>query len=392
MSSYKNTFQSIKPTTNHKYLGRFGQVIKVNTSTENLDLEGTISAVTSNGNILTNIYPKHYNIQQLPLLGELVEISKDDFEGRSYYSSPVNIHNFPTHNSPNESVITTSDYIEPTTVNPYRIYTGDTILQGRFGQSIRFSQTIENKTVWEGNTSNPVTIISNGQTPTEDGAFLLTEDINQDAATLYLVEDTKLPLIDLSKRDSYNQPIESGNEFRGNQAIIASDRLYLNARQDSVLVSAQSGSVGLSGETINIDGISSIRLDAPSYDLNSDTFTTANQERNINSETSTYNFTQFDINGTNVNVNYSRIGLGENAAEPVLQSTEFLTDIAALNLGLTQLATALTGVVGILAVLPGGQVPAAALQAAATTVISQANNIQTKAVSGNYLSTTVFTK
>ena len=337
MSSYKNTFQSIKPTTNHKYLGRFGQVIKVNTSTENLDLEGTISAITSNGNILTNIYPKHYNIQQLPLLGELVEISKDDFEGRSYYSSPVNIHNFPTHNSPNESVITTSDYIEPTTVNPYRIYTGDTILQGRFGQSIRFSQTIENKTVWEGNTSNPVTIISNGQTPTEDGAFLLTEDINQDAATLYLVEDTKLPLIDLSKRDSYNQPIESGNEFRGNQAIIASDRLYLNARQDSVLVSAQSGSVGLSGETINIDGISSIRLDAPSYDLNSDTFTTANQERNINSETSTYNFTQFDINGTNVNVNYSRIGVGENAAEPVLQSTEFLTDIAALNLGLTQL-------------------------------------------------------
>ena len=392
MSSYKNTFQSIKPTTNHKYLGRFGQVIKVNTSTENLDLEGTISAVTSNGNILTNIYPKHYNIQQLPLLGELVEISKDDFEGRSYYSSPVNIHNFPTHNSPNESVITTSDYIEPTTVNPYRIYTGDTILQGRFGQSIRFSQTIENKTVWEGSTSNPVTIISNGQTPTEDGAFLLTEDINQDAATLYLVEDTKLPLIDLSKRDSYNQPIESGNEFRGNQAIIASDRLYLNARQDSVLVSAQSGSVGLSGETINIDGISSIRLDAPSYDLNSDTFVATNQERNINSETSTYNFTQFDINGTNVNVNYSRIGLGENAAEPVLQSTEFLTDIAALNLGLTQLATALTGVVGILAVLPGGQVPAAALQAAATTVISQANNIQTKAVSGNYLSTTVFTK
>ena len=374
----------------------YGKVTKIFLETDNPKLEGAINFSHNSKRALPTIaYPQNYANQNIPVLGEVVALSYSEDLEKAFYGPPLNLHNNPTHNSTDEVVVSTPNFIEPSTVNPYTVFSGDTILQGRFGQSIRFSQTQYYKNSWSiGNVadSNPVIVISNGQAATQDGSSLILEDPKRDASSLYLIQNSTIDLPDSGKRASNEEPVATPEEYIGNQAVLVSDRLYLNAREESILLSAQSGSVGLSSNTVNLDGITSIRLDAPTFNLQADTFVATNQERNINSETSTYNFTQFDINGTNVNVNYSRIGLGENAAEPVLQSTEFLTDIAALNLGLTQLATALTGVVGILAVLPGGQVPAAALQAAATTVISQANNIQTKAVSGNYLSTTVFTK
>ena len=371
----------------------YGKVTDVFTSTDNPELEGAIRFThKSKRNLPSIAYPVAHLFQHLPLLGEVVSLTYNSSLEKVFYSLPINIYNYPTHNASDEVVTTTVDYSEPLTINPYTQYTGDTLLQGRFGQSIRFSQSIPNKTPWSGSIGNSLIVISSGQVKTEDGSFLITEDINQDPSSFYLAENINLPIIDVSKRVSYEEAVINGNSYQGNQAVLNSDRLYLNAREDSILLSAQSGSIGLSGNTINLDGINSIRLDAPSYNLQANNFTATNESRTIDSQTSTYNYDQFNLNGTNITIDHNRIALGQNAVNPLIQSNELMADITLLATNIATLCTALSGVVGLLSVLPAGQVPAAALQAAATSLQTQASSIQTKASSGTYLSTKAFTE
>ena len=80
-------------------------------------------------------------------------------------------------------------------------YEGDMILEGRFGNSIRFgstnnSQEISNPNAWSdsGNTGDPITIIRNGQSSNldEKGWIPTTERINEDATSIYLTSNQRL--------------------------------------------------------------------------------------------------------------------------------------------------------------------------------------------------------
>ena len=74
-------------------------------------------------------------------------------------------------------------------------YEGDVIMQGRFGQSIRFGSTSKNKSIpnfWSANTESkegePITIIRNGQNKAlvGEGWVPILEDINSDGSSIYL--------------------------------------------------------------------------------------------------------------------------------------------------------------------------------------------------------------
>ena len=352
-TSYKQTFQQIRSATDTDTANKFAQVLKVYNNSGNLELEGTITVKFLNGEIQSNVFPKSYGFQQLPTHGELVEITKDDFNGRYFYAPAINVHNYPTHNSPNKSVVTTPNFIEPSTINPYKTFTGDTILQGRFGQSLRFTQTLpDTNTQWSTGQKqgSSVILLSSGQLPTVDGADLLEEDLDQDPAILVLQENGKL---------SY----QGVDEYEGDQAYLASNRITLNAREDVINLTAQDSLIRLSPGTLNVETSTS--------EIASETFT---------------------ADGNTFSLNYERISLGENAVNPLIKSPDLLADLATLTAQLTALSTALTGVTVVLAALPGGQAPAAALQTASTNVITQANNISTKVASGTYLSTKAFTE
>lgn len=395
-TSYKNTQRIQRP----EYVNIhgedtlvYGKVTRVFTSTENPELEGAIKFSHKSKRSLPSIaYPSAFTFQQIPLLGEVVSLYYNSSLEKVFYSIPINIYNYPTHNASDEVVVSTPDYSEPLSINPYTLFTGDTIFQGRFGQSIRLSQSIPDRTPWQGQLGSSVIVISSGQVQTEDGSSLILEDVNNDPASIYLIENSSIPLLDLSRRDSYEEAPQRADEYQGNQTVIASDRLYLNAREDSILLSAQSSSIGLSGNTINLDGISSIRLDTPSYSLQADTFTTINESRTIDSQTSTYNYDQFNLTGTNITIDHNRIALGQNAVHPLIQSNELMADLAVLASNISSLSQALDGVVGLLTALPGGQAPAAILKTATTSLQTQASSIQTKASSGTYLSTKAFTE
>ena len=85
-------------------------------------------------------------------------------------------------------------------LKPLLPFEGDTIVEGRFGNSIRFGSTTKeakDKTAYSttGNTGDPITIFRNGQHIEEDdnGWEHTIENINKDHSSIYLTSNQVLP-------------------------------------------------------------------------------------------------------------------------------------------------------------------------------------------------------
>ena len=150
-----------------------------------------------------------------PLITEIVELVKApsnkhyaSLGGSStnveyFYFPPVNVWNNSSYNTlPSEQDIQSNngevnfgEYIKEnqlssvTTMLPFE---GDMILEGRFGNSIRFgSSTPRGKNNWSENNSegDPIIIISNGQ---ESSGYTPIENINKDASSIYLTSNQNI--------------------------------------------------------------------------------------------------------------------------------------------------------------------------------------------------------
>jgi hypothetical protein len=143
-------------------------------------------------------------------------------------------------------------------INPLTQNSGDIIRYGRHGQSLRFGN----------NTGNPITILRNGQTKSNEPGFVpISEDIKNDLASLYLTS-TQAVKFSLANENftSYQTPPITPSSFNLPQVILWSDRVVLNAKSDSVLISAAK-SVGLSSnESINADS-PLVRIHSPNIVL-----------------------------------------------------------------------------------------------------------------------------
>lgn len=93
-------------------------------------------------------------------------------------------------------------------IKSLRPFEGDTVLQGRFGQSIRFGSTVSKLKKTNGWSSKkdsdgkPITIIVNEQrqlTSAEINSPVIVEDINRDGSSIYLTSGQILTIPDLSK-------------------------------------------------------------------------------------------------------------------------------------------------------------------------------------------------
>ena len=167
--------------------------------------------------------PLFNNFSHYPTVNEIVYIlggPKDNYNSRggigNYYLPPLNINGSPHHNAqPNalnqkemESLTETgiNDYFqEIETVRPLQPYLGDIMLEGRYGQSLRFGSTINTNSEkggshqpnhWsnEGEVGNPITIIRNGQTnDTTKASFEhILEDVNGDDSSIYLCSNQQI--------------------------------------------------------------------------------------------------------------------------------------------------------------------------------------------------------
>ncbi len=223
--------------------------------------------------------PLFSNIQQYPVVNEMVILINapepnsqvTDQNQTKYYINlgAVNVWGTPHHNALPQQRVDYNNPIGPgvvelSDINPLYPFPGDTILQGRLGQSIRFggNKSKYNTITDSSNNTQPFTLISNGQIKTDNGLDYITEDINKDANSLYFLSNHKVPLTSANtKRDSYNQVPTTSDKFKGNQVVINGGRLYFNAKEESAFISAKQ-SIGLNANSINLDATEYFCVDA----------------------------------------------------------------------------------------------------------------------------------
>ena len=179
-------------------------------------------------------------------------------------------------NSPNNSSQAT--FIERSNIHPLLPFAGDIIHQGRWGNTIRLGSTSrnpvgQNLNPWSSKPSNgdPITLIKNGQplNSSNQGWTHIVEDINNDLSSLYLTSTQLIPL-SLSSENyrSFSSPPQLARFYSNPQIILNSDRVIINAKTDSILLSAQK-SISLStNESVNIN-TKTLSIDAGKINLGS---------------------------------------------------------------------------------------------------------------------------
>jgi hypothetical protein len=242
--------------------------------------------------------PYDPSIRNLPLINEVVFISllpntdTNTFttSKTSYYTSIIGLWNHPHHNAypqfsnklpPSQqkdyvetelgSVRRVTDqsteiflgrtFVERGNIHPLLPFEGDRILEGRWGNSIRFGSTVKDSVnTWSsiGTNGDPITIIRNGQgKQTDEGWVPTIEDINNDDTSIYLTSTQKIPLeASSTSYSSYSSnPPTTPNEYAGKQLLLNSGRLVFNSTEDHILLS--------SIKTVNINAINGFNVDSP---------------------------------------------------------------------------------------------------------------------------------
>ena len=196
--------------------------------------------------------PLFPNLRQYPLLGEIVLLIaaasraaqlRSSAQEKYYMSMPVgvwqgvnqnglpaasyninraienpekNYRGFTGNPKGDVSDLPFGEYFESDTVPRIFPYEGDTIFEGRFGQSIRFGSTAPDALTandWsnDGIPGSPITILSNGLS-TEDSSYH-QENVNEDSAGIWMCDGQSVPIDVASKlADSYATAYEKAQQ------------------------------------------------------------------------------------------------------------------------------------------------------------------------------------
>lgn len=213
------------------------------------------------------VRPSDINIKKIPLVGELVLIYKSfnqvstSIKRREswYYLTTVDLQSSIHANLlPGISGDKTQAEIDNTkpgntfnfkVTSPLQPYEGDILVEGRWGNSIRFSSTIDlkgdqgnysNAVPWRGGSmqGDPIIVLSNGR-PANPNKQFVAEDIQSDASSLYLTSTQKLPGLILGTQSDKNpltcySPNES--QFSKSQFIGVADRIILKSKTDIAVI------------------------------------------------------------------------------------------------------------------------------------------------------------
>jgi len=216
---------------------------------ESLGLFGTS---TPNGNqfpsITQNITPPSQNLNYSQIEAGATNII--DNQPQTIPSSPIN--------NPSQA-----NFIEQSNIRPLMPFEGHIMYEGRFGNSLRFGSTAKSLSLYAnnwssvGNNGDPITILRNGQfnDPKVDSWIPITENIRNDLSSIYLTSTQKLKDFKVASElyDSYINPPIPPSQFVNPQIVLNSDRIVINAKMDSILLSSQK-SIGFSTNgTINMD-------------------------------------------------------------------------------------------------------------------------------------------
>ncbi len=234
--------------------------------------------------------PLYSNNKFYPLINELValvflastETQTNTNVTEAYYLPPINLWNSQHHNALPDSTLELSEntkqdyqnaeggssqevrrvydnstdidlgegFNEQINTHPLLFFAGDSLVEGRWGNSIRLGSVIEN------NINYPITIIRNGQPvdTSNEGWVPIKENINKDISSIYLTDTQSLDLnVASTSYESYNSAPEGVTEYTNSQIVLNSGRLVLNAKSSDILLTSNKSINLNTPTTINID-------------------------------------------------------------------------------------------------------------------------------------------
>ena len=249
---YDNTYRYIPPTEQSSGNTNSLFAIKVRTVTSLFNAE------------VFYVRPSNINLKQIPLVGEFVLIYKtfNEYTSKSrrregwYYVTTIDVHS-----NINENLLPgiTGDLtdteianIKPgktfksKAVSPLQPYEGDYLLEGRFGNSIRFGSSINTsfpETYYHASPTwisgrideraDPIIILSNGRKNLTNKEFVI-ENTEQDASSLYLTSTQHVDTLTLSKDLDIHSYSYVGSQFIG-----VADRIILRAKKDIAVIDSE---------------------------------------------------------------------------------------------------------------------------------------------------------
>ena len=216
--------------------------------------------------------PLNSDFSRVPVIGEVL-YGFDD-EGDRYYLGTLHVKNsvvnraqpnisspedLSTNNSksgtsfkvsPNQGAYNPGYYYFPIPqVKPLKIFEGDTIIQGRFGNSIRLGSNQVNEQVGSTNVK-----ITSGLTSFTNNGKLSIENIKSDLNSIHLTYNEK---------QNFDLPIESKRiqdvkDYDKAQVQIRSDRLIFTTKK------SEGNSIGIfSGDKISIGSVNDVYVESP---------------------------------------------------------------------------------------------------------------------------------
>ena len=122
-------------------------------------------------------------------------------------------------------------------IHKLKLYEGDTLLESRFGQSIRLSGYNNSD-----NAFYPTISIRNGENPesfNREATLDTEEDINKDGNIIFLSSGDRLLDYKLPTQNKKESFFSYPDELRGNQILLNSDRIILSAKTQQMIFAAK---------------------------------------------------------------------------------------------------------------------------------------------------------
>ena len=210
--------------------------------------------------------PFNTNTKQIPLIGEhvlLVGGLTPENNADTHYVKWYYVSSFSLNSSVNANLlqgVSTIDVantqelsFQEKEISSLQPFQGDSLIEGRFGNSIRLSSTVKGgkyslRPSWDSSQNgDPIIILSNGRQYKKDSYTV--ESINQDASSLYLTSTQQINSLQLTKNLTvHNAP------FNGPQFIGVADRIILRAKRDIAVIDSQDGIILNTPNQIYIGG------------------------------------------------------------------------------------------------------------------------------------------
>lgn len=221
--------------------------------------------------------PLFPNQKNYPLLGELIllfdlpspvsQVSNNSTQ--KYYINPINLWNNIHHNSQpaSDDDVLGKTFVEKSNINPLQPFEGDFILEGRFGNTLRFGSTsrlYNNSWSKIGKEGDPIIILTNAPNYDPKSLNPYVENINNDGSSIYLTSTQKINLLP-DRNDILNQvtkplPID---KYSNNQLLFNSDRVIINSKKDEVMIFAKTNVEVNTKNIINLNAGERTHLNSP---------------------------------------------------------------------------------------------------------------------------------